>query len=151
MRRSATADLVVEGTYRTGHQEHVYIEPNGVIAVPENGGVAVYGSLQCPFYALKALKCLLGANTPIRVVQTETGGGFRRQGGISVDDRRPRGAARAQVRTAGEDHLRPRRGHGGDDEAASVDRAPPHGRDARRAHRRDGRRRRCSTAARTSR
>src|SRR5207342_3412414 len=32
-----TADVVVEGTYRTGHQEHVYIEPNGVIAVPEDG------------------------------------------------------------------------------------------------------------------
>src|SRR3954471_13925573 len=30
----ASADLVVEGTYRTGHQEHVYIEPNGVVAVP---------------------------------------------------------------------------------------------------------------------
>ena len=28
----ATADLIIEGTYRTGHQEHVYIEPNGVIA-----------------------------------------------------------------------------------------------------------------------
>jgi CO/xanthine dehydrogenase Mo-binding subunit len=72
----AKADAVIEGTYRTGHQEHVYIEPNGVIAVPENGGVAVYGSLQCPFYVIKALKSLLGPNTPIRVVQTETGGGF---------------------------------------------------------------------------
>src|SRR5581483_10721161 len=70
------ADVIVEGTYRTGHQEHVYIEPNGVIAVPEDGGVAVYGSLQCPFYAIKALKCMLGANTNVRVVQTETGGGF---------------------------------------------------------------------------
>lgn len=72
----ASADLVVEGTYRTGHQEHVYIEPNGVIAVPENGGIAVYGSLQCPFYVIKALRALLGEAMPIRVVQTETGGGF---------------------------------------------------------------------------
>jgi CO/xanthine dehydrogenase Mo-binding subunit len=72
----AEADLIVEGTYRTGHQEHVYIEPNGVIAVPENGGVAVYGSVQCPFYVIKALKSLLGANIPVRVIQTETGGGF---------------------------------------------------------------------------
>src|SRR5438270_316104 len=38
----ATADMIVEGTYRTGHQEHVYIETNGVIAVPEQGGVAVF-------------------------------------------------------------------------------------------------------------
>jgi CO/xanthine dehydrogenase Mo-binding subunit len=72
----ARADVIVEGTYRTGHQEHVYIEPNGVIAVPENGGVAVFGSMQCPFYVIKALKCLLGASANVRVVQTETGGGF---------------------------------------------------------------------------
>jgi CO/xanthine dehydrogenase Mo-binding subunit len=72
----ATAAIVVEGTYRTGHQEHVYIEPNGVVAVPEEDGVVVYGSLQCPFYVIKALKSLLGASRHVRVVQTETGGGF---------------------------------------------------------------------------
>ena len=72
----ASADLIVEGTYRTGHQEHVYIEPNGVIADPENGGIAVHGSIQCPFYVDKALKSLLGKGAYIRVVQTETGGGF---------------------------------------------------------------------------
>jgi CO/xanthine dehydrogenase Mo-binding subunit len=72
----ARADVVVEGTYRTGHQEHVYIETNGVIAVPEDGGITVYGSMQCPFYAYKALKSLMGPNAKVRVVQTETGGGF---------------------------------------------------------------------------
>lgn len=72
----AGADLVVEGTYHTGHQEHIYIEPNGVIAVPEDGGITVHGSIQCPFYALKALKSLLGPAIPARVIQTETGGGF---------------------------------------------------------------------------
>ncbi len=73
----ASADLVIEGTYRTGAQEHVYIEPNGVIAVPEEGGLAVYGSIQCPFYVHKALVALLGeAVRHVRVVQTETGGGF---------------------------------------------------------------------------
>ena len=71
------AEVVIEGTYRTGHQEHVYIEPNGVIAVPEDGGVAIYGSVQCPFYVIKALRCLLGSAHPnVRVIQTETGGGF---------------------------------------------------------------------------
>jgi CO/xanthine dehydrogenase Mo-binding subunit len=73
----AGAEVVVEGTYRTGHQEHVYIEPNGVIAVPEEGGAAIYGSVQCPFYVIKALRCLLGSAHPnVRVIQTETGGGF---------------------------------------------------------------------------
>ncbi|MEO8336040.1 MAG: molybdopterin cofactor-binding domain-containing protein, partial [bacterium] len=72
----SSADIIVEGTYRTGHQEHVYIETNGIIADPENGGIAVHGSIQCPFYVHKALKSLLGKDAYIRVVQTETGGGF---------------------------------------------------------------------------
>ncbi len=74
----AAAALVLEGEYATGHQEHVYIEPNGFIAVPErNGGITVYGSLQCPFYVHKALTHLLGLpNELVRVIQTEPGGGF---------------------------------------------------------------------------
>ncbi|HLN93288.1 MAG TPA: molybdopterin cofactor-binding domain-containing protein, partial [Thermoanaerobaculia bacterium] len=60
-----------------GHQEQLYIEPNGVIAVPEGGGVTVYGSLQCPYYVHRALKVLLGPpEDKVRVVQAETGGGF---------------------------------------------------------------------------
>src|SRR5207244_2242545 len=71
------ADVIVEGEYRTGHQEQLYIEPNGVIAVPEHGGVTVYGSMQCPYYVHRALKVLLDLpDEKVRVVQTETGGGF---------------------------------------------------------------------------
>ena len=44
----AQADVVVEGEYRTGHQEQLYIETNGVIAVPDGDGMTVYGSMQCP-------------------------------------------------------------------------------------------------------
>jgi CO/xanthine dehydrogenase Mo-binding subunit len=73
----ADAEVAVEGEYRAGHQEQLYIEPNGVIAVPENGGVTVYGSLQCPYYVHRALKVLLGlSDEKVRVIQTETGGGF---------------------------------------------------------------------------
>jgi CO/xanthine dehydrogenase Mo-binding subunit len=73
----ARADLVVEGEYRVGHQEQLYIEPNGMIAVPERGGVAVYGSMQCPYYVHRALQVLLGLPPDkVRVVQMETGGGF---------------------------------------------------------------------------
>ncbi len=71
------ADVVIEGEYRTGHQEQLYIETNGVIAVPGDGQMTVYGSLQCPYYVHKALVVLL--NLPpdkVRVIQTETGGGF---------------------------------------------------------------------------
>lgn len=76
------ADVIVEGTYRTGHQEHVYIETNGVIAVPETQTetetqtLTIYGSIQCPFYVHKAVQVMLGANYKVRVIQTETGGGF---------------------------------------------------------------------------
>ena len=74
----ATADVVVEGTYRVGHQEQLYIENQGMIAVPrDDGGVTVYGSLQCPYYVQPALKRALALNdSQAVVIQTETGGGF---------------------------------------------------------------------------
>ena len=71
------ADVVIEGEYRTGHQEQLYIETNGVIAVPGDGQMTVYGSLQCPYYVHKALVVLLDLPPDkVRVIQTETGGGF---------------------------------------------------------------------------
>ncbi|MCA9563866.1 MAG: xanthine dehydrogenase family protein, partial [Myxococcales bacterium] len=72
------ADLVVEGTYHVGYQEQMYIEPQGVIAVPnDDGGITIYGSLQCPYYVIKALSPLLGLpKEKVRVIQCVTGGGF---------------------------------------------------------------------------
>jgi CO/xanthine dehydrogenase Mo-binding subunit len=73
----AAAAAIVEGEYRTGHQEQLYIEPNGVVAVPGDGEMTVYGSLQCPYYVHRALVVLLGLpDDKVRVIQTETGGGF---------------------------------------------------------------------------
>jgi CO/xanthine dehydrogenase Mo-binding subunit len=74
----AEADLILEGEYRVGHQEQLYIENNAMIAVPrEDGGVAVHGSLQCPYYIHKAMKRSLRLSSEqARVVQAETGGGF---------------------------------------------------------------------------
>lgn len=73
----ASAEIVVEGTYRTGAQEHVYIEPQGMLAHVDGGVVVVQGSMQCPFYVVKALEKLLGCGPEgIRVIQTPTGGGF---------------------------------------------------------------------------
>ncbi|HEV8347616.1 MAG TPA: xanthine dehydrogenase family protein molybdopterin-binding subunit [Vicinamibacterales bacterium] len=74
----AAAAVVVDGEYRMGHQEQLYIETNGVIAVPgPNGEITVYGSMQCPYYVHRALKVLLGLpDEKVRVIQTETGGGF---------------------------------------------------------------------------
>jgi CO/xanthine dehydrogenase Mo-binding subunit len=74
----AAADLVLEGEYRVGHQEQLYIENNAMIAVPQqDGGVTVHGSLQCPYYVHAALKRGMALDdAQARVVQAETGGGF---------------------------------------------------------------------------
>jgi CO/xanthine dehydrogenase Mo-binding subunit len=72
------ADYIVEGEYRTGAQEQLYIENNGVIArFDPIQGITVWGSLQCPYYVHKALMGLFHLpEEQVRVVQTETGGAF---------------------------------------------------------------------------
>jgi CO/xanthine dehydrogenase Mo-binding subunit len=74
----STADFVVEGEYHTGAQEQLYIENNGAIAIANaTEGVTVWGSMQCPYYVHKALVKLFALpEDKIRVIQTETGGGF---------------------------------------------------------------------------
>jgi CO/xanthine dehydrogenase Mo-binding subunit len=74
----SVADFIVEGEYETGAQEQLYIEPQGMIARANPAdGVTVWGSLQCPYYVHKALVRLFGLpKEKVRVVQTETGGGF---------------------------------------------------------------------------
>ena len=72
------ADLVLEGTYRTGHQEQLYLEPQAMIAIPrDDGGVAIHGSMQCPYYVHRAVTRALGLDRDrVVIVQEETGGGF---------------------------------------------------------------------------
>ncbi len=74
----AQADHIIEGDYWAGHQEQLYIEPQGMVAIPEeDGGVFIQGSLQCPYYIAPELMVTL--NLPlekIRVKQTAVGGAF---------------------------------------------------------------------------
>jgi CO/xanthine dehydrogenase Mo-binding subunit len=74
----AAADLVIEGEYRVGHQEQLYIENNAMIAVPRpDGGVTIHGSMQCPYYVHKAMKRALRlSDAQAVIIQAETGGGF---------------------------------------------------------------------------
>jgi CO/xanthine dehydrogenase Mo-binding subunit len=73
----ARAARVVEGTYRTGAQEHVYLETQGMLAWEEDGVLFIKGSLQCPYYVHKAAVRALGrALDRVRIVQAPTGGGF---------------------------------------------------------------------------
>ncbi len=73
-----TADHIVEGEYRTGAQEQLYIENNGCIGQwSDTDGVTVHGSMQCPYYLHHALMVAFGLpGDKCRVVQTETGGAF---------------------------------------------------------------------------
>lgn len=73
----AQAARIIEDEYRTGLQEHVYLEPQGMAAEVKDDTVFVYGSMQCPFYVEDALTEALGRpSDKIRVVQTTTGGAF---------------------------------------------------------------------------
>lgn len=72
------SSVVFEETFRTGYQEHAYIERQGMIAIPESGGaMTVIGSMQCPFYVHEAISSLLGIHhNKIKIIQSVTGGAF---------------------------------------------------------------------------
>ncbi len=72
------ADHIIEGEYKTGFHEHLYIEPNAMAAMPrKDGGITVLGGLQCPYYVLKTLKEVLGTDeSGVNVRQITMGGAF---------------------------------------------------------------------------
>ena len=72
------AAAVVEGTFTTNYQVHVYMETQGAIAFPEaDGAMTIYGTMQCPFYVHEGVAAALNvAHNKVRVVQRVTGGGF---------------------------------------------------------------------------
>jgi CO/xanthine dehydrogenase Mo-binding subunit len=70
------AETILE-EYKTGYQEHAYLETQGMIGVVEEGKVSVYGSMQCPYYVKNALKEGIGWDeSRIRIVQVTVGGAF---------------------------------------------------------------------------
>lgn len=73
----AASAKIVEETFVTGYQEHVYIEPNGILAEYKDGKISVYGSMQCPYYVKGAIKQAMGLpEDQVQIVQTTTGGAF---------------------------------------------------------------------------
>lgn len=70
-------EVVVRGVYETSWQEHVYIEPNGMIGWWDGDTARVEGSLQCPYYVQKGIKGVFGLpDDGVDVTQAVTGGGF---------------------------------------------------------------------------
>src|SRR6056297_101045 len=74
----AKAARVIEDTVRTGFQEHIYMEPQGVVARTEDDGkLGIFFSGQCPFYVRHAVSATMGVSEDqVRVQQAVTGGAF---------------------------------------------------------------------------
>ncbi len=73
----AGSDLTIEGTYMTGLQEHVYIEPQTMIAFVDGNGIRILGSMQCPYYVRPAVARVMALpEERVIVQQAPTGGAF---------------------------------------------------------------------------
>ncbi|MGG1674129.1 xanthine dehydrogenase family protein molybdopterin-binding subunit [Neobacillus sp. NRS-1170] len=71
------AHQLIEEEYDTGYQEHVYLEPQGMLAIYKEDEIVVQGSMQCLYYIKNALISALDCgDNEVRVVQSPTGGGF---------------------------------------------------------------------------
>jgi CO/xanthine dehydrogenase Mo-binding subunit len=76
-RAIASSPVRLFGTYRTPHQEQLYIEPQGMLAFWDARGAHLIGSLQCPFYVHKGVKRTFSLDdAQVDVTQAVTGGGF---------------------------------------------------------------------------
>ena len=73
----AEADKIYEETFRTGYQEHGYLDTQGILVIPEADGMTIRGSIQCPYYVHKAVAKVMGLEPEqVKVIQDVTGGGF---------------------------------------------------------------------------
>jgi CO/xanthine dehydrogenase Mo-binding subunit len=68
---------IVTGEYKTGYQEHIYLEPQGIIGIFEDGRSTVIGSMQCPYYIKNAVMQAMDLGPDkVRIQQAATGGAF---------------------------------------------------------------------------
>jgi len=71
------SDIILEKTYRTQFQDATPLEPEMGLAIPEDGGVRVIGSMQSPHHTQAAVaKVLKLPPQKVRVIQAVTGGAF---------------------------------------------------------------------------
>jgi CO/xanthine dehydrogenase Mo-binding subunit len=73
------SDIILEREYSTQLIEHSYLEPEAVIAVPddESSLISIYGSIQNPFACRNAVSSVLKVElNKVRVIQNHIGGSF---------------------------------------------------------------------------
>ena len=74
---AATADLVVEGTYAFPMVTQFAIEPHGFIAAPDGDGIAVWSSIQHPYWLQRVIAGILHLPlAKVRVFAPDPGGAF---------------------------------------------------------------------------
>ena len=79
-------DVVVEGEFQTQAQHHLYMEPCGALAEPEqNGRLTIWSSCQSVFIVQQKVADYLGIPmAKIRALVPHVGGGFGGKGGLHI-------------------------------------------------------------------
>jgi CO/xanthine dehydrogenase Mo-binding subunit len=73
----AGADVVVENTYAFPMVTHFAIEPHGFIAAPDGDGIAIWSSIQHPYWLQRTMARILGLPLArVRVLAPDPGGAF---------------------------------------------------------------------------
>jgi len=82
----AQADVVIEHTYHTPSVDHVFLEPEAAVAVPDDdGGITVHVASQIPFEDREQIAASLALPVDkVRVVAPTMGGAFGGKEDISV-------------------------------------------------------------------
>nr|HPN38340.1 molybdopterin-dependent oxidoreductase [Melioribacteraceae bacterium] len=70
------SDKIIKFNTETGFQEHLYLEPQGIVAIPDENKIIIKGSMQCPYYIKNALEKMFDNKYHITIIQSTTGGAF---------------------------------------------------------------------------
>jgi CO/xanthine dehydrogenase Mo-binding subunit len=74
---AATAELVVEHTYTFPMVTHFAIEPHAFLAAPDGDGIAIWSSIQHPYWLQRVLARVLGLSlAKVRIHAPDPGGAF---------------------------------------------------------------------------
>jgi CO/xanthine dehydrogenase Mo-binding subunit/aerobic-type carbon monoxide dehydrogenase small subunit (CoxS/CutS family) len=77
--------LVLQGDFSTTWVEHAYMEPESVLAYPQDGKVVVMTPTQAPFELRKQIAGVLNLSPDfVRIIVTPLGGGFGGKGDATV-------------------------------------------------------------------